>query len=313
MKRFSRTLLIAPIAALVVLMALYALSTQTDLAKARPAQAGPAQADPTPTPPATPLARPWLGLALAHLNDRTAARLGIPKRDGVVVLRAQPDGPAAAAGVQAKDVITAINGTAVKTLLEVRKQLEQVKPGDTVQLSIYRGDQALTIAVKAATASARPGRGPGPRHHLRGLPGAPRMPELQGIPRDQLFDHLLGGQLTVTDKDGKEVTVHITPSKVVSVSATSLTILPNGKSQQVTYQITANTKSRGNIAELKAEDKVVVISRNTSLEANAVIIVRRGQTGSTTQGLRGPMPRFRGEGAPFSPGQTSGMLRPNIS
>lgn len=288
MKRlFSRPLLLAPVAALLVLTALYLLAVQTDLAKARPAQAGPAKEDPTPTATPGP-ARPWLGLALAPLNDRTAARLNITKRDGVVVLRVAPESPAAAAGVLAKDVITAINGTAVTTLPEVRKQLEQVKPGDTVQLSIYRGDQPITVSVKAGTPPAPFPRGAGPRHHF-----GPRLriPELQGIPRDQIFDHLLGGQLTVKDKDGKEVTIYRTPGKVVSASATSLTIIPNGKSQSVTYQITANTKTRGSIADLKADDKVVVVSRNSSTEANAVIVVKPPQpaTGSP-QGQRRMMP-----------------------
>ena len=228
--------------------------------------------------------RAWLGLGLATLSDRVADRLDITPQDGVVVLRVSPEGPAASADVQQNDVITAINGEPVTSVHEVRAALKEMAPDDPVQLSIARGDQTLDVTVTAGTAPARSGGGLKGRWHSGGLSGAFPLPELQDIPREERLEHLLAGQFTVIDKDGNEVTIHVTYGTVTSASSSSLTIVPNGQDQPITYQITEDTNLRTGSEELKADDKVVVVTKDDATEASAVMAVH--SLGAKHRGLR---------------------------
>lgn len=241
------------------------------------AQASPPQADPSPTATATSKPeRGWLGLALAPLTDKLAERLGIAKIPGLAVIQVVPNSPAANV-VQQKDVLTAINGQAVADMKQVRAALEGVKPGDQVKLTISRNGASLDITITAGTAPTRPSGGMPGHPYFRGRPflgGMPFRNDLQGVPREEIFDHLIGNQFTYKDKDGNTVTTHTTYGKVVSASASSLTIALNGSNQQKTYQITANTKTRGDIAGLAVDTKVTVITKNDSNEALAVILAQ---------------------------------------
>ncbi|KAI8466722.1 MAG: trypsin-like cysteine/serine peptidase domain-containing protein [Monoraphidium minutum] len=88
--------------------------------------------------------RPYLGLALAPAT--MGQRLGL---DGVVVLEVAPRGPAAAAGVKAAsrellgvrlgDIITGLNGKAVKSEKDLFAALDECRPGQSVPL-VVRGD-----------------------------------------------------------------------------------------------------------------------------------------------------------------------------
>jgi serine protease Do len=78
--------------------------------------------------------------------------LGVSLADGpsggAVVTEVFVQSGAAKAGVAANDVITAIDGTAVSSRLELQSQLRRHHPTDTVALSIKRGDQNLTLRVQ---------------------------------------------------------------------------------------------------------------------------------------------------------------------
>ncbi|MGE0802475.1 MAG: S1C family serine protease [Lautropia sp.] len=88
--------------------------------------------------------RPALGITTAppELNRL----LNLPK--GVVIVRVQPNGPAARAGLRAfargdvgvvpGDVITAVDGEAVETFDDLMTVLEDRRPGDTCTLTLWR-------------------------------------------------------------------------------------------------------------------------------------------------------------------------------
>ncbi len=69
----------------------------------------------------------------------------------------QPGSPAAKAGLQAGDVITAVNGTAVASINQFVATIANYAPGDTVTLTVNRGGQTksikLTLGAQPATAS----------------------------------------------------------------------------------------------------------------------------------------------------------------
>jgi membrane-associated protease RseP (regulator of RpoE activity) len=57
------------------------------------------------------------------------------------------DSPAAKAGLQVGDVITAIGGTKIDATHALSDLIQQKKPGDSVDLAVTRGSQTLTITV----------------------------------------------------------------------------------------------------------------------------------------------------------------------
>ena len=56
---------------------------------------------------------------------------------GIVVGR-DPGGPAAQAGVRFGDIVTAVDGTPVRTVQEFQRALLARQPGQTMQLTIQR-------------------------------------------------------------------------------------------------------------------------------------------------------------------------------
>ncbi len=219
---------------------------------------------------------PWLGLALVPMNDQVAAHFNITKQDGLVVMRVLPNSPGAAAGVKEGDVVTTIGGTTVKSMQDLRTALKDAKVGTPIALGLVRQGQATNASVTPADPPAAPNAG---GHRGRGGPGhgggpggfgLPFMGDLQGVPRDQIFDHLMGGQFNYKDKDGKSVSTASVFGKVKTASDASVTITRNDNGQDAIFAIDTNTKLRGKGSDLKAGDKVVVTTKNGSSTAAAI-------------------------------------------
>jgi serine protease Do len=83
-----------------------------------------------------------LGLAVRPLSPEERKELG--GLQGLVVEQAA--GPAARAGIRPGDVITAVNGTAVKTPADLQKQVEKAK--GSVALLVRRGDQSIFVPLE---------------------------------------------------------------------------------------------------------------------------------------------------------------------
>lgn len=66
-------------------------------------------------------------------------------QQGIVVLSTKPGSPAEASGVKKDDLVTAINGQAVKNLIDFAKVMDQIPAGQKAQLTVLRGQQALTL------------------------------------------------------------------------------------------------------------------------------------------------------------------------
>ena len=99
------------------------------------------------------IVRPSLGVALAP--DQLTRRLGI---DGVLLMRVEPGGPAAAAGlrptrrnvsgdIRLGDVIVAIDEQPIGGTEDYFSALEEHEPGDEVRLTILRDRQRRSLAV----------------------------------------------------------------------------------------------------------------------------------------------------------------------
>ena len=79
----------------------------------------------------------------------------LPRRDqqgeGVAVRMVYPDSAAAKAGLQAADLLLAVNDVAVGRASELRDRLATLKPNDTVRLTVARGDESLSLEAPLGT------------------------------------------------------------------------------------------------------------------------------------------------------------------
>jgi serine protease Do len=91
--------------------------------------------------------RGWIGVKVQAVSAEMADSLGMKNAEGAIVDEAQDGGPAAKAGIQTGDVITAVNGDAVKDSRDLAKKIGAMSPGAKVTLSVRRNGEQKTIAL----------------------------------------------------------------------------------------------------------------------------------------------------------------------
>ena len=94
--------------------------------------------------------RSWLGVQVQPVSVGIAESLGMTKAEGALVDEAQSDTPAAKAGIQPGDVITAVNGTAIKDSRALAREISAMAPDSSAKLDILRKGEAKTITVTLA-------------------------------------------------------------------------------------------------------------------------------------------------------------------
>ncbi len=94
--------------------------------------------------------RGWLGVQIQPVTAGIAESLGMKKAEGALVDEPQADSPAAKAGVQSGDVITAVNGTPVKDARELARTIGMMAPNSTVKLDVARQGQEKTLSLTLA-------------------------------------------------------------------------------------------------------------------------------------------------------------------
>lgn len=86
-----------------------------------------------------------LGVTFVTLDEQIAAARGVELTEGALITDVLADSPAALAGLQAGDVITAVNGEPVDAERTLRDRMIAYEPGDTVSLTLVRGGETLTL------------------------------------------------------------------------------------------------------------------------------------------------------------------------
>jgi S1-C subfamily serine protease len=107
--------------------------------------------------------RAFLGVETLSVGGWLSEALDLPVKEGLLVEVASRGGPAAAAGIHGGDrvaqagmrkiyiggdVITALDGQKVAGQLDVNVILNHKRPGDTVNVTLYRGGKKMDIPVK---------------------------------------------------------------------------------------------------------------------------------------------------------------------
>jgi PDZ domain-containing protein/uncharacterized protein DUF4189 len=92
----------------------------------------------------------WFGVKIRPVNADIADRLGLKEAAGALVVERQSGSPAAKAGIESGDVITAVNGTQVKDALELARTIGTMAPDTSMQLDIVRNGAHRNVTVTLA-------------------------------------------------------------------------------------------------------------------------------------------------------------------
>lgn len=96
-----------------------------------------------------------MGLGVTQAQDESeAAWLGVAVRDsdeGAVVAEVVDDSPAADAGIQVEDVITAVDETTIEGAAELVDAVAEYAPGDTATVAVQRAGEELSFDVTFGT------------------------------------------------------------------------------------------------------------------------------------------------------------------
>lgn len=185
--------------------------------------------------------------------------------DGPTIGAVIAGSPAENAGLQRGDVIKAMDGTSVSDVQAVRNALTGKNPGDKVTVSITRNGNAqdLTVTLEAP---------PTPLAEAN-----PVLPELSGIPSDQLFSHLMGGSFQFTDQNDKSHTVSVDLGTVTAVDANAKTVsvdLNSGGPKQ--YTISGDvTAVPSDLTKFANGDHVAIVS----VDGNLRVVLEGGGLG----------------------------------
>jgi serine protease Do len=109
--------------------------------------------------------RGWIGVQIQPVTPEIADSMGLKKTEGALVSESQANGPAAKAGIESGDIITAVNGTEIKDARELARTIGALAPGSSVKLNVlHKGkDQAVNLTLgqlpNAQQAKAETGQG----------------------------------------------------------------------------------------------------------------------------------------------------------
>jgi serine protease Do len=151
------------------------------------------------------VSRGWIGVQIQPLTADIAESLGMKGSEGALVADPQEGGPAAKAGILSGDVITAVNGHAVKDARDLARQIGAMAPGTPAKLTLWReGNEKSVSLTLAELPKERAARIAAPDSGQAGTD----MPKLG-------FTLAPAGQVSRTDAEGVVVT-KIDPDGVAS-------------------------------------------------------------------------------------------------
>jgi S1-C subfamily serine protease len=117
----------------------------------------------------------YLGVTMADVDEDVARELDLPVDQGALIQEVAPDGPADDAGLRGAsgavgsavaaggDLIVEVDGEEVENADDVAAAIEDDKPGDTIEVEYYRGDDLKTARVELGERPDQVGAGSEPQ------------------------------------------------------------------------------------------------------------------------------------------------------
>jgi C-terminal processing protease CtpA/Prc len=99
----------------------------------------------------------FMGVRLIGITEELRSHYGAPRDAGVLVSDVESGSPAARAGIEVGDVITAVEGTRVTSTGDVSRAIRRKSGGETVDVEVVRGrsTRKLTVTLEERKASER--------------------------------------------------------------------------------------------------------------------------------------------------------------
>lgn len=92
--------------------------------------------------------RGWLGVEGTEISARAARATGNPGIKGALLVGVFINSPADMAGIRAGDIVVAVNGNPVLGIRDLLDQITLHRPGEQIQVEIFRGTQKLNLDMK---------------------------------------------------------------------------------------------------------------------------------------------------------------------
>jgi serine protease DegS len=91
--------------------------------------------------------RGWIGIVPTDIDELDARRFNLP-RAGVVVAKLYMGSPAAASGMEPRDIILTVNGAKVKSAQDTLTRIANAKPGTRIKVTGIRGAEEFSSEVE---------------------------------------------------------------------------------------------------------------------------------------------------------------------
>jgi serine protease Do len=92
--------------------------------------------------------RGWLGVRIQTVDDEIAESVGLGAPRGALVVNVTEDGPAAKAGIQARDIIVTFDGKEVNAMRKLPRIVAETAVGKTVPVVVWRKGKEMSFKVK---------------------------------------------------------------------------------------------------------------------------------------------------------------------
>ncbi|MEA3535528.1 Do family serine endopeptidase [Rhizobium sp. CC-YZS058] len=94
------------------------------------------------------VSRGWLGVQIQPVSKDIADSLGLAEASGALVVEPQAGSPGEKAGIKKGDVVTAVDGDPIKGPRELARKIGAMKPGSTVDVSLWRDGKSISVDLK---------------------------------------------------------------------------------------------------------------------------------------------------------------------
>jgi membrane-associated protease RseP (regulator of RpoE activity) len=89
--------------------------------------------------------RGYLGVALTDLTPELRGHFGVPEETGVMVARVEPGSPAEKAGIRVGDILTRVDGNAIKSSWDLTGKIRGLDDGQQIPIEVWRNGKAQNV------------------------------------------------------------------------------------------------------------------------------------------------------------------------